>query len=192
MPPSSYNENPQWHSQPQASYPVYGIPQQPQQPQENYPVYGVPQQPQQPQASYPAGTPFPQNPAQLYPGPNNYQQPGYAAPGMYQPASPYMVQQPMYQPAMVQQPFAYGVDPYSGKALAGLILGIIGLTVWLIPFVGSPSAIVCAIIGIVLSAQGRNSPTRGGMATAGLVLSIIAVAFVPLLLLCSGGMAIFI
>jgi hypothetical protein len=59
--------------------------------------------------------------------------------------------------------------------------------IWLIPFVGQISAIICGIIGIVLSAQGRQSPTRGGMATVGLVLSILAVIFVPLLLICTLG-----
>ena len=55
--------------------------------------------------------------------------------------------------------------------MAGLVLGIISLLAWFIPLCGLP----VSVTGIVLSALGRRDPTARGMATAGLVLSIIGV-----------------
>ncbi len=79
------------------------------------------------------------------------------------------------------------VDPYKSKAIAGMVLGIIALAIWLIPFVGAFISIACSIIGIVMSSAGRKSPLYSSQATVGLVLSIIAVVLVPVLLLCSAG-----
>jgi hypothetical protein len=63
-------------------------------------------------------------------------------------------------------------DPGSGLAIAGMILGIIGLVFFWFPacLVGWP----CALIGLVLSAVGMRSRTRRGLAIAGLVCSIAA------------------
>jgi len=55
----------------------------------------------------------------------------------------------------------------SGKAVASLVLGLIGLAAWLLPIIGLP----VTIIGLVMGAKGRRS--RPGMAGAGIVLSII-------------------
>jgi len=79
------------------------------------------------------------------------------------------------------------VDPDRGKAIAGLVLGIVGLVIWLIPFIGAPTSIIVSILGIIFSSQSRRSVTAGGMASAGLVLSIIAIILVPVLLICSLG-----
>ncbi len=79
------------------------------------------------------------------------------------------------------------VDPYKSKAIAGMVLGIIALAIWLIPFVGAFISIVCSIVGIVMSSAGRKSPMYSSQATIGLVLSIIAVVLVPVLLLCTMG-----
>lgn len=57
--------------------------------------------------------------------------------------------------------------------MAGMILGIIGICLFWEPFFSLP----LAIVGIVLSALGRRSVTRKGMATAGLVLSILTIVF---------------
>ena len=56
----------------------------------------------------------------------------------------------------------------TGKATAGLVLGIIGLLAWCIPLVGFP----ITIVGLVLSVKGMKS-TSHGMAVAGLTMSII-------------------
>lgn len=57
----------------------------------------------------------------------------------------------------------------SGKAIAGLVLGICSLILWCLPILGLPAAIV----GLVLSI--KSKPDGGGMATAGVVLNIIGI-----------------
>lgn len=79
------------------------------------------------------------------------------------------------------------VDPYQSKATAVLVLGIVALTIWLIPFVGAFASIACSIIGIVMSSEGKKSPLYSSRATTGRILSIIAVVLVPVLLLCTMG-----
>ncbi|MBQ9773545.1 MAG: hypothetical protein IJW30_02670 [Clostridia bacterium] len=76
-----------------------------------------------------------------------------------------------------------------GKAIAGLVLSIVGLVIsffGILSFVGLP----CAIVGLVLSVLGGKSlkaaeqPT--GLATAGLVVGIIATALCSILFLTCG------
>ena len=85
-------------------------------------------------------------------------------PASYPPANQY----PAYpgMPPGVMYPPEQG----RGKAVAGLVLGIISMIAWLLPIVGLP----ISIVGIVLAAQGRRSVSRRTLATVGLVLSIIA------------------
>lgn len=158
-----YNPNnqgsPQWDSQPPAT--SYSSPDG------QYPSYGGQMGYQQSPGYQPAQQPYPT--------------PGAYTPqvqGMYPQQTPYGV----YPGMSMSQ-----VDPDRGKAIAGLVLGIVALVIWLIPFVGALTSIVLSILGIVFSSQGRRSVTAGGMANAGLVLSIIAVILVPVLLLCSLG-----
>lgn len=61
---------------------------------------------------------------------------------------------------------------HNGKAIASLVLGIIGLIAWFIPFFGYP----ITIVGLVLGVKGIKSQNRG-MGIAGLVLSIIGLVF---------------
>lgn len=64
-------------------------------------------------------------------------------------------------------------------ATASLVLGIISLLISLgfgaagMGWIGS----ICGIVGIVLGALGRKDPEKRGMATAGLVMSIIALSW---------------
>lgn len=165
-----------WNSQPLASYPNMGSYEVPSQPQAGY-------QNQGPASPYPYGQGmYPQQPG--YAGNNPYAVPP-APPAMGQPlANPYAPPVPgVYAPNM---PAPYGMiyDPYSNKATTGLIFGIISLVAWLIPYIGVVVCIVCGIIGIIFSAQGRRSFTKRGTATTGLVLSIIGTTLVPALLLC--------
>jgi len=61
-------------------------------------------------------------------------------------------------------------------AVASLVLGIIALVVSVfVPAFGWLAAII-GIIGIILGALGRKKAEKKGVATAGLVMSIIAVA----------------
>jgi hypothetical protein len=62
-------------------------------------------------------------------------------------------------------------------AVASLVLGIIALVIGL--FSGGSLGLVgsiIAVIGIVFGALGRNDPAKKGIATAGLICSIIALA----------------
>jgi len=56
----------------------------------------------------------------------------------------------------------------TGKAVTGLVLGIVGMIAWFIPIIGLP----ITIVGLILSINGKKS-TRRGMAVIGLVLCII-------------------
>lgn len=86
---------------------------------------------------------------------------------------------------MVQQPPAVQpAAPNNSKATASLVLGIIGLVVWIIPFIGYFIALACAIAAIVLGSKAKkeiavSGGTQGGtgMATAGFVLGWIGVGF---------------
>ena len=65
---------------------------------------------------------------------------------------------------------------YSKMAVASLVLGIISLVIGIFSsgLLGWLGAIL-AVIGIILGALGRKDPAKKGMATAGLVCSIIGV-----------------
>lgn len=62
----------------------------------------------------------------------------------------------------------------NNKAVAALVLGIVGIVGAFIPYV-SYVAFVASIVGIVMAVQAKKI-APSGMATAGLVLSIIALA----------------
>lgn len=63
-----------------------------------------------------------------------------------------------------------------GRAIASFVLGLIALLNWLIPpILGLP----IAIVGLVLGVTSRDSPRRG-LATAGIVLSIIGLVLAVL------------
>ena len=196
MPP--YPEEQRWYSQPRASYPNgdgYGSPPQP---QVGYPG----QMPASPypgnQGMYPQQQDFAGN--TLYAGNGSYASSNPpVAPTMYQPpAAPYA---PPAVPGVYASPYMspYGMtDLNAGKATAGLVLGIItgvsSLLGWLTSFLGIVALLgfvaflVCGILGIVFSALGRRSATKRGIATTGLVLSIIGLVvgtliFIALLLI---------
>ena len=71
-----------------------------------------------------------------------------------------------------------GFPPNPGKGLgvAGMVLGIVGLVFLWLFYIGIP----CALVGLILSAVGykksKDAGMPGGMAVAGLVCSIIALA----------------
>lgn len=121
-------------------------------------------------------------PNQAYTSPASY--PSSGMPGAYQPAAN----------QWSQQPVGYTANPYNvypgvqgdrrgGMALAGMILGIISMVAWLLPFVGLP----VSVVGLILSALGRASVSRRTMATVGLVLSILALA----LTLCNAAAGVY-
>lgn len=56
----------------------------------------------------------------------------------------------------------------SNKAVASLVLGLVGIVAWIIPLCGYP----VTIVGLVMGIKGLNSEKRN-MAIAGIVLCII-------------------
>ena len=108
----------------------------------------------------------------------NYYNPQQNQPPLYQ--EPYAAYPPQNQPPFYPQPYpAYAPavsEPGSGQAVAGMILGIIGLIAWLLPLIGYP----VSITGLVLALKGRRAFSRRTMATAGVVLSAIALGLTVL------------
>lgn len=122
-------------------------------------------------------------PDPIYPPQPTYQaQPDYQAQPNYQtpPANSYPNQQPYTPPAgyyNYNQPGYYAPVPeekpaavWKVFAILGLVFGILGLVFCWIPFF-----CVISIMAIVFSAMGKKS--RSGVATAGLVTSIIGTVF---------------
>ena len=63
-------------------------------------------------------------------------------------------------------------------AVASLVLGIIALILGIFGgYVGQYIGAVVGLIGIVLGVQGRKNPEKHGIATAGMVCSIIGFIF---------------
>lgn len=78
-------------------------------------------------------------------------------------------------------------------AVAGLVLGIMAIVISFIPCIGL-LAIMPAILGIIFSvvglSQAKKTGQGKGMAIAGLVLSLLAIAWIPIfILLIMGGAA---
>ena len=62
-------------------------------------------------------------------------------------------------------------------AVGSLVLGIVGLVCSIFVAGFNWIGALLGIIGAVLGAMGRKDPEKKGMATAGLVLSILAIVF---------------
>ncbi len=73
--------------------------------------------------------------------------------------------------------------------VASLVLGIIALIMSFIPGVSLVGMIV-SIVGVILGALGRRVPEKAGMATGGLVCSIIALVFCGIFFFACGGAAL--
>lgn len=77
-----------------------------------------------------------------------------------------------------------GPQPAQGMAVASLVLGILPFCIcWIGEGVGYIIGLIMAIVGIVLGAVARKQGNRSGVATAGFVVSIIALALGVLLLI---------
>lgn len=100
-----------------------------------------------------------------------------------------MTQAPPQTPAPPAGPVP---NPGKGLSIAGMVLGIVSLVLFCVWYIGIP----CAIVGLVLSIIGKkkskeaNAPT--GMATAGIILCVIALSLLVLIaILAMVGLAIF-
>lgn len=67
-------------------------------------------------------------------------------------------------------------------AIAGLVLGILSI---IFAFLFTWIGLVAGIIGIILSVKGRASTNKKGVATAGLVCSIIGTALSGIFIACA-------
>ncbi|MDR2670562.1 MAG: DUF4190 domain-containing protein, partial [Oscillospiraceae bacterium] len=163
---------------PQPGQPYQAQPPYPgQQPYQEQPPYQG-QQPYQGQPPYQAQPPYQQPP---YQG----QQP-YQGQPPYQEAPPYQGQayQPPYQQdAGAAYPPVYDAQseqpPGHGMGVASLVLGIIALVLTWIPWVNIV-AIAMSVIGLILAITARKKNAAvgapSGVATGGLICSIIALA----------------
>ena len=83
---------------------------------------------------------------------------------------------PSPQPPAPVPPGAPALNPGRGLSIAGMVLGIVALGLFCIWYIAIP----CAIVGLVLSIIGKNKSVAAGqpygMAKAGIILSIVALA----------------
>ena len=82
-----------------------------------------------------------------------YQQPQYQQP---------QYQQPQYQQPQYQQPVK---QPANGLAVASLVCGLLSFFV---------AAFIFGLLSVIFGGVAKSKGNRGGMATAGIVLGIIA------------------
>lgn len=81
-------------------------------------------------------------------------------------------------PAPVPAPANHAAVPGKTAATASLVLGIVGVALWFFGFwfvYGGLISIALGVVGIILSVNSKKAGFNGGIRTAGLVLSIIAV-----------------
>ena len=187
--------------------------QSPQDPNTQQPDYPQSQNPSQQQPDYPQQFDYPQQ-QDPYQQPvyqqDQYQQQAYQQPPPqqqgYSQQIPYQqqdYQQQGYQQQDYQQqgypPQGSGYPPQQGYpmqdlkppghtlSLASMILGICSLVV---PYVGVAGAVVGLILGIMGKKKNAEYGLPAGMATAGIVMSIIAIAWsVILVIICSSWVA---
>ena len=102
----------------------------------------------------------------------NNQVPPQGPQGPQYPQGPQGPQYPQY-PQGPQAP-----QPGKGLAIASLVLGIIAVVFWWLraTVVLGIIGVVCGIVGIILGVMAKKQGNTSGIATAGLVLSIIATA----------------
>lgn len=92
-------------------------------------------------------------------------------------------QQPFQQP--FQQPYQQPQvsNPGKGLGITSMVLGIVSLALFCVPYV----PIICAILGIALGGVGihksKSVNLKNGFAVAGLVCSIVSLAFYATILI---------
>ncbi len=90
-----------------------------------------------------------------------------------------------YQPSYPGDPVLAGASgpANTGMAVAGMVLGIVGLVFSFIPCLGWFLGIVLAVLGVIFSAIGLSQSGKSGqgknMAVTGLILSILTIIWIP-------------
>lgn len=104
---------------------------------------------------------------------------------MTDPSQPHTNWYASQQPGYGQAPYGYpvaGARPENGMGITGMVLGIVGLTLFWIPVLNFILGILATIFGGVgLSKAKSGTATNGGMAIAGLVLGILTI-IIPLVM----------
>jgi len=113
-----------------------------------------------------------------------FQQPNFQQPNFQQPN----FQQPGFQQPGFQQPFQQPDTPTPGKALGivSMILGILSLVLFCYYYLSIPCAIVSIILSCIGKSQAKKAGKSLGMATAGLVCSIVALA-IDIIIIATGA-----
>lgn len=75
------------------------------------------------------------------------------------------------------------VRPSNGLAVAGMVLGIIAVVLLCVWYVSMPCALLSLIFSIVGHGKAKEVGVGGGMAKAGLILSIIALSLALLIII---------
>lgn len=144
----------------------------------------------EPQGQQPPPPPPPGH-GQAPQGPPAYGQPAYGQPAYGQPA----YGQPAYgQPAYGPPAYGYGYPPQprtNGKAMAGMIVGIVSIVLCYLGALIGPAAIILSVLGKKDIKRSNGTQSGEGMATAGLVTGIVGtVIWVALDALTILGMAV--
>ncbi|THV24287.1 DUF4190 domain-containing protein [Glycomyces paridis] len=112
------------------------------------------------------------------------QQPGYGQPSQPQPygAAPQLPPPaPGYPPPYGAAPGPYGPQLPKGLSVASMVLGIIAVALFCVPFVNFVCGILAAVMGGVAIKKVNAGQAGGkGMAITGLVLGIIELAWASL------------
>lgn len=82
-------------------------------------------------------------------------------------------QQPVYQQPVYRQPASV---PGKGAGITGMVLGIVALVMFCVWYISIPCAIIGAALSGVSMKKAQEAGTKNGMAVAGLVCSVIALA----------------
>lgn len=83
------------------------------------------------------------------------------------------------EPVVTPEPVQEAPQGGKGKAIAAMVLGIVAIVFSCRWYISIP----CAIVGLVLGILHNKNNTKSGMATAGIVCSIIALVLVVLVLI---------
>ena len=100
---------------------------------------------------------------------SRFEQQAPAAP-VYNPAPGYAPVAPGYTPAPV-------VNPGKGMGIGALVLGILSLVLWCFWYISIPCSLIGVILGGVGMKKSKDAGMNNGMAVAGLVCSVVSLAF---------------
>lgn len=94
--------------------------------------------------------------------------------------SPLNVQQPNAQPIYTNTNQSV---PGNGMGIASMVLGIVSLVLFCAWYLAIPCAIVGVILGAIATNKAKMVGAKNGMATAGVVCSVIAIAIALMLVI---------